>query len=114
MRYPVSRIALVVTLFFAACTGASARDSGQANASKTGPAGDYPMVLGAPFVVDGVTYTPADTLNYDSVGYAQAGGGDGVSGAHRCPGAISSHCRPEHGRSLARRPARACPCVSGG
>lgn len=83
MRYPVSRIALVVTLFFAACTGASARDSGQANASKTGPAGDYPMVLGAPFVVDGVTYTPADTLNYDSVGYAQAGGGDGVSGAHR-------------------------------
>jgi rare lipoprotein A len=83
MRYPVSRIALVATLFFAACNGASARDSGQENASKTGPAGDYPMVLGAPFIIDGVTYTPADTLNYDSVGYAQAGGGEGVSGAHR-------------------------------
>lgn len=41
------------------------------------------MVLGAPFVVDGVTYTPADTLNYDSVGYAEAVAGAGVSGAHR-------------------------------
>lgn len=48
-----------------------------------GPAGDYPMVLGAPFVVDGVTYTPADTMNYDSVGYAQIADGAGVSGAHR-------------------------------
>ena len=49
-----------------------------------GPAADYPMVLGDPFTVDGVTYTPADTLNYDAVGYAIPGGaGAGVSGAHR-------------------------------
>lgn len=41
------------------------------------------MVLGAPFTVDGVTYTPVDVMNYDSVGYAQVGEGDGVSGAHR-------------------------------
>ncbi|MBB4613843.1 SPOR domain-containing protein [Novosphingobium taihuense] len=41
------------------------------------------MVLGAPFVIDGVTYTPVDVMNYDSVGYAQIGEGDGVSGAHR-------------------------------
>lgn len=41
------------------------------------------MVLGAPFVVDGVTYTPADTLNYDSVGYAEVADGAGISGAHR-------------------------------
>lgn len=83
MKYPVSRIALVATLLLVACSGANARDSGQANAFKTGPAGDYPMVLGAPFVIDGVTYTPADTLNYDAVGYAQAGGGEGVTGTHR-------------------------------
>lgn len=48
-----------------------------------GPAGDYPMVLGNPFVVDGVTYTPADMLNYDAVGYAGESGGAGISGAHR-------------------------------
>ena len=41
------------------------------------------MVLGEPFVVDGVTYTPADTLNYDSVGYAAADMSEGISGSHR-------------------------------
>ncbi|WP_068076475.1 septal ring lytic transglycosylase RlpA family protein [Novosphingobium lentum] len=49
-----------------------------------GPAADYPMVLGDPFVVDGVTYTPGDTLNYDAVGYAAQGeGGAAISGSHR-------------------------------
>jgi len=50
-----------------------------------GPAADYPMVLGAPFTVDGKTYTPADTLNIDQVGYATTGteGGGGISLAHR-------------------------------
>jgi rare lipoprotein A len=50
-----------------------------------GPAADYPMVVGDPFTVDGVTYTPKDTMNYDAVGHAVAGpdGGAGVSAAHR-------------------------------
>ena len=50
-----------------------------------GPAADYPMVLGDPFTIDGVLYTPADTLNYDHVGYvaADALGASGVTGAHR-------------------------------
>lgn len=49
-----------------------------------GPAADYPVVLGAPFVVDGVTYTPVDRMNYDQVGHAQIeAGGEGVSIAHR-------------------------------
>jgi rare lipoprotein A len=53
--------------------------------AQTGPAADYPVVIGAPFVVDGVTYTPADTMNYDSVGYAVTGtaGGAGITLAHR-------------------------------
>ncbi|OYZ98915.1 MAG: hypothetical protein B7X96_00400, partial [Novosphingobium sp. 17-62-8] len=65
---------MAATLLLAACGGADARVSGPSPAltetQMRGPAGDYPMVLGAPFVVDGVTYTPADTMNYDSVGYA--------------------------------------------
>ena len=49
----------------------------------TGPAADYPVVLGQPYVVDGVTYTPEDKLNFDQVGYATLGAGEGVSIAHR-------------------------------
>lgn len=51
----------------------------------TGPAADYPMVLGEPFSVDGVLYTPADTLNYDEVGHALAHeeNGASISVAHR-------------------------------
>ncbi len=50
-----------------------------------GPAGDYPVVIGEPFTVDGVEYVPADTLNYDQVGYGvqDAAGSAGVSASHR-------------------------------
>lgn len=50
-----------------------------------GPAADYPVVIGDPYFVDGVEYTPVDTMNYDEVGALQidADGGAEVSGAHR-------------------------------
>lgn len=52
-------------------------------ATTVGPAADYPVVIGEPYRVGQVTYTPADTLNYDQVGYAAADTGTaGVSGAH--------------------------------
>ncbi len=54
-----------------------------AGAIAQGPAADYPMVLGEPFTVDGELYSPADTLNYDAVGYAALDGGAGVTAAHR-------------------------------
>lgn len=43
------------------------------------------MVLGQPFSVEGITYTPADALNYDRVGYAAIGqaGGNAVSLSNR-------------------------------
>jgi len=41
----------------------------QPNAA-SGPQADYPQVLGEPFVVDGQTFTPADVLSLDAVGYA--------------------------------------------
>lgn len=54
-----------------------------AQSAGTGPSADYPMVLGEPFTVDGQLYTPADTLNYDTVGYAALDEGAGVTLAHR-------------------------------
>lgn len=79
----VSRIAIAAALLLAFQGAGVARETTPAQAISRGPAGDYPMVLGAPFTVDGVTYTPVDVMNYDSVGYAQVGEGAGVSGAHR-------------------------------
>ncbi|WP_435200924.1 SPOR domain-containing protein [Qipengyuania sp. 902] len=57
----------------------------QAADALTGPAADYPIVLGDPFVIDGQTFTPVDTMNYDRVGYIAADeeGGGGVTGAHK-------------------------------
>jgi len=94
MRLPVNRpraatLAGLGLLALIAGCGQSGGYRPQASAGlsgpASGPAADYPMVLGAPFAVDGVTYTPADTLNYDQVGYAGVGseGAGGVSLAHR-------------------------------
>ena len=51
----------------------------------SGPAADYPVVIGNPFEVDGVLHTPLDTMNYDRVGYvaAEGAGAVGVTGAHK-------------------------------
>lgn len=83
MKSATSWIALSAMLLLVACGGPSAGIPPVSAAEVRGPAGDYPMVLGEPFVVDGVTYTPADTLNYDSVGYADVAAGEGISGYHR-------------------------------
>jgi rare lipoprotein A len=92
MRLPVERpgsaglIALGLATAIAGLAAAplaAAREPVPA-AMPSGPAADYPMVLGAPYTVDGITYTPADRLNSDEVGYAaiDGAGGAGVSLAH--------------------------------
>jgi len=43
---------------------------------RTGPAADYPIVVGDPYTIDGTTYTPVDKLNYDEVGHAQIAAGE--------------------------------------
>lgn len=50
-----------------------------------GPAADYPMVLGDPFIIDGVEYTPSDAMNLDEVGYATLDGeaASGVTVSHK-------------------------------
>ena len=49
-----------------------------------GPQADYPQIVGDPYVVNGMTYTPVDTLNYDDVGVAilDPGAAPGVTAAH--------------------------------
>lgn len=90
--HPVSRWALALSLV-AAMGGCGRGMDSAANLSSangggiaaSGPAGDYPVVLGEPYVVDGTRYTPVDTVSYDEVGYAaaDASGGAGVTAAHK-------------------------------
>ena len=83
MKSAASYLALSTALLLTACGGGNDGFAPVSASEVRGPAGDYPMVLGEPFVVEGVTYTPADVMNYDSVGYAEVGNGEGISGAHR-------------------------------
>ena len=94
MKLPVNRkncaLALATMLALGAGIAApvSARERKAPPAEVTGPAGDYPVTLGEPFVIDGVMYSPADTLNYDAVGKAVPMGADEgamarINGAHR-------------------------------
>lgn len=86
------RLAVIgLSLVLAAC-GRGGSDLAELNAGmagpsaeRSGPAADYPVVLGDPFTVDGKEYTPFDTMNYDQVGYVTVDGeaGSGVTAAHK-------------------------------
>lgn len=54
-------------------------------AELAGPRGDFPVVLGDPFVVDGQEFVPNDSMNYDAVGFAVSDreGGQGITVAHK-------------------------------
>jgi rare lipoprotein A len=86
MRLPVEKsLPLLALTLLAACGGGGSAPETVSQMTTTGPAADYPVVVGPAFAVDGVTYTPADVMNYDAVGYAGASpeGGMTVSAAHR-------------------------------
>ena len=76
-------LAFGLVAVLAAC-GTSSRVQPVATPALAGPAADYPIVIGEPYAVMGVQYTPVDTMNYDEVGYAaiEAGEGPAISGAH--------------------------------
>jgi rare lipoprotein A len=86
MRLPVDRaLPLAVLIFLGGCGLGEGPVATPSPLPKSGPAADYPMVIGDPFSIAGKTYTPADTLNWDEVGYAATGeaDGSGVSAAHK-------------------------------
>lgn len=67
-----------------AASGSGAGDGWPVALDANGPQADYPVVIGEPYAVAGVTFTPQDVLNYDEVGFAvaDAAGGEGISAAH--------------------------------
>ncbi len=86
MRLPVNHLApLVALILLSACGSNSGRPKFVASAPENGPAADYPVSVGEPFTIGAVTYTPADTLNYDAVGYAAVASAPSgkVAGAHK-------------------------------
>lgn len=87
MKSPVKVFAaLAFPLALTACGGATGTQQAVSTPLPAdGPAADYPMVIGAPYVIDGVEYVPADVMNYDQVGAAtlDSAGGTGITGESR-------------------------------
>ena len=88
MRFPVNHaLPLAALVMLAACGGGGGEKANSATLPPvtSGPGADYPIVVGEPFTIAGVTHTPVDKLNYDAVGYAAVGseGGGGVTIAHK-------------------------------
>ena len=77
---------LTLALALGACSlgGGSPERLAAAPPPLYGPQADYPVVVGGPYSVAGVSYTPEDVLNYDQVGFLalDPDGGTSVSGAH--------------------------------
>ncbi|MBV1916640.1 MAG: SPOR domain-containing protein [Sphingomonadaceae bacterium] len=86
MKLPVNTVLpLAALIALSGCAGAGNGGGLVSDLPRNGPAADYPVVLGEPFTIGDTSYTPADRLNYDAVGYALVGqGGNGsVAAAHK-------------------------------
>ncbi len=72
MRLSVNHfVPLAALVFLSGCGFAGSKPADSLPvAPASGPAADYPVVIGAPFTIGAITYRPADKLNYDAVGYA--------------------------------------------
>lgn len=85
MRLPETPKALMCGAALIAL-GACPALAGSANASsaRDGPQSDFPVLVGNPYQIGGVTFVPSDSMNFDSVGYASVGtgGGRAISAAH--------------------------------
>lgn len=85
MRLPDRKfLALGLIALLASCGGNGRVEQASTPVPTTGPAADYPIVVGEPYAVMGVNYTPVDTLNYDEVGYLgiEPEADPAITGAH--------------------------------
>ena len=75
---------LTLALGLAGCGSMRSADLASAqDLSPTGPQADYPITVGEPYEIAGTTFTPADVLNYDEVGYlALDADQPGFTGSH--------------------------------
>jgi Lipoproteins len=82
MRLPVN-LSLYSSALALLASGAAAEPD--QTAAPTGPAADYPVVVGDAFRIGETVWTPTDQLNYDAVGHAVTGdaGLGGVTAAHK-------------------------------
>ena len=76
-------------------SGGGSPEASSAPAAEEALAPDTPIHLGEPYIIDGVTYTPADIADYDEVGYAsryddEQAGKSTANGEILNPGAISA------------------------
>lgn len=88
MRLSVNHsLPLIALIMLSACSlgGSGSKPVLPLPVPANGPAADYPMVIGDPFMVGTVNYRPEDKLNYDAVGRASVGvdGGDAITLAHK-------------------------------
>ena len=87
MRLPVNHALPLAALILLGTVPAWAKDqpAPHSGLQRTGPAADYPVVVGDPFTIDKTVWTPIDQLNYDAVGAASVGEAalPGVTGAHK-------------------------------
>ncbi|MFT4054245.1 MAG: SPOR domain-containing protein [Novosphingobium sp.] len=84
MRLPVNYSLPLAALILLGSGGAfAASRMPQVAPAATGPAADYPVVVGQPFTIGSTVWTPTDQLNYDAVGGAITGEGVGVTAAHK-------------------------------
>lgn len=86
MKSPVNHLLpLAALLLLSACASGGGKAGPLPAPGVNGPAADYPMVIGEPFTIGNKTYTPADTLNYDAVGFAAVSGGTDakIAGGHK-------------------------------
>jgi rare lipoprotein A len=117
MRLP-ARLASTIAplLLLNACAANDVAEAERPLATGPGPAMDIPVVTGPAFTIEGVTYAPADTFNYDAVGYASTGdeAGDGISAAHKTL-PLPSYAEVtslENGRTVLVRVARRGPMTN--
>ena len=82
-RIRCQAFALILVPMLASCASpAQLASASAASRNPTGPAADYPVVIGSPYKIGDTLYTPADAMNYDEVGYAAADEGSGITASN--------------------------------